>query len=589
MMNSRRDFLRSTALGATAVTVLPRLLANPDSLPATAPAAVDGTAKSVLLRNHRNLFNGDTCVYFYNPERWQPEGGPFSARAIHRYVGNLRDNGIDTFLINANASKAWYPSKTLPTIIDGYRRGDREFFRGHAICAGFTQPADVEAYLDTTVQFFNRYLDLVEAGTDWLAETSVACRRHGVAPWVSIRMNDLHGHRNFTGSFFNHPLLKRPEMRLHHSTYPSMAGDPTYREGLDYGRKEVRDAMFAQIREVVEDYDFDGLELDWWRNPLCCEPKADDATVAMMTDWFRSVRALTRQRAAKNGRPYYFGLRIPGRLETLRSIGIDVATLAREGTLDFICPSGFWRTTWDMPHDDLRRQVGDHPAIYGVIEDGANALPTLAPSLKVTREIRYLSASREMLHANAAGKLVLGADGIEWFNFYCTDQARIPGLVSDYTFLRDIHRLEFLRGRPKHYAFADRGFAGLAQPPFEAPAQVPVVLEHTWRQSFRLPMCAEPGDRGLTLVVQVVLKKSDPAGDLPVAFNSSWPSAVRTATDRLLFPCGSLTHHTRDHVAYNYSFPVCLVRDGWNEVVVENGFGQPVTVVSLELAVMATG
>ena len=72
MMNSRRDFLRSTALGATAVTVLPRLLANPDSLPATAPAAVDGTAKSVLLRNHRNLFNGDTSVYFSNPERWQP-------------------------------------------------------------------------------------------------------------------------------------------------------------------------------------------------------------------------------------------------------------------------------------------------------------------------------------------------------------------------------------------------------------------------------------------------------------------------------------------------------------------------------------
>ena len=25
------------------------------------------------------------------------------------------------------------PSKKLPTVIDGYRRGDREFFRGHAV------------------------------------------------------------------------------------------------------------------------------------------------------------------------------------------------------------------------------------------------------------------------------------------------------------------------------------------------------------------------------------------------------------------------------------------------------------------------
>ncbi len=583
-MSTRRDFLRTTALGATALALTSRLPGAGDSAPPD-PAA----ARRALTAGHRNLFNGDTCVYFYNPERWQPEGGPFTARAIHRYVANLRQCGIDTFIINANASKAWYPSKAIPSILDGYRRGDREFFRGHAVCGGFTKPDEVETYMDGAVVFFNRYLDLLEAGVDWLAETARACRAEDVAPWVSIRMNDLHGHRNFTGSFFNHPLLKRPEMRLHHSTYPGMAGDPTYREGLNYELPEVRDLMFAQIREVVEDYDFDGLELDWWRQPLCCEPNASEATVAMMTDWFRGIRALTQRRAARNGRPYYFGLRLPGRLESLRSIGIDVVTLCREGTVDFLCPSGFWRTAWDLPHDDLRRQVGEHPAIYGVIEDGANAIPTLAPALKATRDIRLISSSREMLHANAAGKLVLGADGIEWFNFYCTDQARIPGLVSDYSLLRDIHRLDLLRGQPKHYAFADRGFTGLAQPPFEAPPQVPVILEHNWRQSFRLPMCAEPADRGLKLVVQVVVKKTDPVGELPVVFNACWPQAKRTATDRLLYPSGPFTHHAPDHVAYNYELPVTLIRDGWNEIVVENGHAQPVTIVCLELAVMPVG
>jgi hypothetical protein len=585
-MTTRRDFIRSTALGAASAALVPQLLASSTTSSTPLAASSDpAAARRALLAGHHNLFNGDTCVYFYNPERWQPEGGPFSARAIHRYVETLQQNGIDTFLINANASKAWYPSKTLPTILDGYRRGDREFFRGHAVCAGITQPDEVEKYLDTSVLFFNRYLDLRDAGVDWLAETSVACRQRGVSPWVSIRMNDLHGHRNFTGSFFNHPLLKRPEMRLQHSTYPSMAGDLTYRQGLNYARPEVRDMMMAQIREVLEDYDFDGLELDWWRNPLCCEPTAAPATVAMMSDWFRAVRALTQRRAAKTGRPCYFGLRLPGRLETLKCIGIDVVTLSREGTIDFLCPSGFWRTTWDMPHDLIRRQVGEHPAIYGVIEDGANAIPTVAPSINVTRDIRYISTSREMLAANAAGKLVLGAEGIEWFNFYCTDQARIPGLVSNYTFLRGIDRLDPLRGQPKHYTFADAGFPGLAQPPFEAPPPLPTVLEHNWRKAFRLPMCAEPTDRNLQLVIQVAVKKTDPIGDLPVVFNACWPNAVRTPTSQLLYPCGSLTQHTPDHVAYNYEFPVGLIRDGWNEIVLENGAAQPLTVVSLELAV----
>src|SRR3954462_13369847 len=85
------------------------------------------------LRKHRNLFNGDSCVYFYNPEIYHPEGLPFTAKAIHRYVDQLADNGVDTFLINPNAQVAFYPSKKLPTVLDGYRRGNREFFRGHAV------------------------------------------------------------------------------------------------------------------------------------------------------------------------------------------------------------------------------------------------------------------------------------------------------------------------------------------------------------------------------------------------------------------------------------------------------------------------
>ena len=36
------------------------------------------------------------------------------------------------------------------TILDGYRRGDREYFRGHAICANITEPAAVNELRQTT-------------------------------------------------------------------------------------------------------------------------------------------------------------------------------------------------------------------------------------------------------------------------------------------------------------------------------------------------------------------------------------------------------------------------------------------------------
>lgn len=584
-MKSRRDFLRVTALGATAATGVPQLLsaATVPTPTASSPPPTSPSANRVTAR-HRNLFNGDTCVFFYNPEIWHPEGGPYSAKAIHRYVDALADNGVDTFLVNANASKAWYPSKVIPTILDGYRRGDREFFRGHAICAGATEPAAVEKFLDDSVAFYGRYLDLIEAGVDWLAEAAKACRRRGVSPWVSIRMNDMHGQKNFEGSYFNAPLLRQKEMRLRHSAYSPTMWIPTYREGLNYARPEVRAFMFAQIKEVVEDYDYEGLELDWWRNALCCEPNATPETVEMMNAWFREVRALTGRRAMQTGRPYPFGFRMPGRLEALKSIGIDVVTLCREGTLDFICPSHFWRTSWDMPHDELRRQVGERVAIYGVIEDGVNRMAAAAPTIPLTRDMRYISASHEMMRANAAGKLVLGADGIECYNFFCTDQAKIPGVISDYTTLRDLHRLDRLRGQPKHYAFSDQG-SPFVQIPFEGIPQLPVVLERGWIRSFRLPMCAEPADRGLELVIQVIVKAGDAFAELPVAFNGCWPRRAHTRSDRLLFPCGAFTHHAAANRGCNFKFPVALVREAWNEITVENGGDQTITVVGLELAI----
>ncbi len=481
-MNTRRDFIRAGALGATASSLLPALLHGAPT--AASSSAGPGPAPKRSLQAHRNLFNGDSCVFFYNPEIYQPEdftlvpepvdpaaapnvraparpavlkGGPFKAKTIHRYVDTLADNGIDTFLVNANASRAWYPSKVIPTILDGYQRGDREFFRGHAICQGLTDKAGEEKFIDRIMSFMNLYQDLLDAKVDWLAEAAKACRARQISPWVSIRMNDFHGHKNIEGSFFNVPLLKDPAMRLQRSAYSPTMHDPAYRNGLNYEKAEVRALMFAQIKEVVEDYDYEGLELDWLRNPLCCEPNATPATIAMMSDWIREVRELTQRRSRRTGRPYPLGLRIPGKLETMKSIGLDVATLCREGTLDFVSPSNFWCTSWEMPHDDLRRALGDSVTIYGVVEDGANFLPARSPEHGLTQNIRYISASREMLHANAAGKHALGIDGIEWYNFYCTDPNRLPGFTSDYTPLRDIHRPEFLRGRPKHYTFSTGG------------------------------------------------------------------------------------------------------------------------------------
>jgi hypothetical protein len=543
---------------------------------------------------HRILFNGDCNTFFYNPKLWQPEGGPYSAKVAHRYVDLLADSGVDTFLVNPNVQVAWYPSKVWPKAWDGYRRGDREFFRAHAVCAGVT-PDWLDRYLDMMVAFMNLYIDLLDAGVDWVAETAAACRRRGISPWLSIRMNDMHGAKDPQGSFMNCPLFKDDSNRLKSMGLPGEDYINWYRAGLNYELKPVRDFYFALIRELVEDYDYEGIELDWWRNPLCCEPEASAEAIETMLGWIADIRALTQARAHKTGRPYPLGLRIPADLNLVRTLGLDVREMARRELIDFVGPSNFWQTAWDVPHDELARELGDEVAVYGVIEDAPNWVPGYIPEHKRS-DIRYLSASAELIRGNAAGKLALGADGIEFFNFFCTDQTPhnvnpIPGLFCNYPAIRNVADLAWLRGQPKHYAFAT------ARPEWserlnELVSPFPVYITPKSRQTFRLPMCAESGAKLLT--IQVVIAKTGAPPSIGVMFNGSWPRFIGQATDVPVFPVGPYTRIPPDYDAYNVTFDTARIAEGWNGITIYNNnepgktpLDNAVRVMSVELGVNA--
>ena len=137
----------------------------------------------------------------------------------------------------------------------------------------------------------------------------------------------------------------------------------------------------------------------------------------MVAEWIAGIRKLTQSR----GKAYPLGLRVPANLGYMKNCGLDIKLLAREGLVDFVNFSNFWQTSWDIPYDSLRRELGPHVAIYGVIEDAPNWVDGYSPKTG-TSGPRYLSASAELLRGNAANKLSMGCDGIEHFNFFCTDE-----------------------------------------------------------------------------------------------------------------------------------------------------------------------
>ena len=545
------------------------------------------------LTTHRNLFNADVNTMFYHPGMLQPEGGRYSKKAIHRYVDLIADSGADTFINNVNAQHPWFPSKRVPNVLDGYTRDDLEFFRGHAEGADLRSQEEWDHYVPSLARFLNLYLDLAEAGEDWVAETALQCRRRGLSPWLSIRMNDLHGANSPNTSYMNSPVYRDPANRFASRVFAGM-------EAFNYQKQAVRDFFYAMIEEVVEDYDYEGLELDWWRCPIAVPESATQQDIDMMLDWTAELRALTQRRAKETGRPYPLGLRLPYNFDRLRCMGLDVPEMARRDLIDFVGFTNFWQTSWDVPYDKVREELGENVTLYGITDDAPNGTEAWRPE-NGQRSFRLTSTSKPMLYGNAAGKLALGVDGIEQFNFFCTGKAlKIPLHADcfedmeatdstveelhltgsapkadhvetrcDYAALQGIGDLENLRGEPKMYAFSSMDFP-YDLPYFETDPQVPFILEPRWRRALRLPMFAEPSDRGLELILQVVFNKKEATPEIEVSFNGCWPRTDGELTDQLLFPAGPLTHHVPEHQALNYHFDVSAIREGWNDIIVYN-------------------
>jgi len=192
-----------------------------------------------------------------------------------------------------------------------------------------------------------------------------------------------------------------------------------------------------------------------------------------------------------------------------------------------------------------------------------------------------MAASPQMVRANAAGKLAMGVHGIDQFNFFCTDQPKVPGLRADYSVLRGIHDLDSLRGKTKHYCLSSP--SGRLSMLWESAEQIPAVLEPKHRREFRLTMAREPAGR--KLLVQAVVQKGQSPARLAMSFNGAWPVFATRQTDDMLFPVGPYTRFADGLTAWQYSLDAAAIREGWNTVTLTNYGAASIQVESVELGV----
>lgn len=253
--------------------------------------------------------------------------------------------------------------------------------------------------------------DLIDMATDALKMIVDYGHANNIEVFFSMRMNDTHDGAHSPDKPY--PLF--PPLKAEHPEYliGSLDNKPKYGQwsAVDYGRPEVRELAFEYLEEVCQNYDVDGIELDFWRH-LCYFKSvayggtASQAELDMMTDLLRRVRTMADAEGRKRGRPILIAVRVPDSVEYSRAVGLDIERWLKEGLVDVLVGTCYFQLNpWEYLVELGHRY--DVP-VY----------PCLSESRVRAEGPPYRRQSQESYRARAARVWQSGADGVYTFNFF---------------------------------------------------------------------------------------------------------------------------------------------------------------------------
>jgi hypothetical protein len=110
-----------------------------------------------------------------------------------------------------------------------------------------------------------------------------------------------------------------------------------YLWGYDFSEEAVHEDKLAMVREVFEDYEPDGIELDFMFDLRFFKTGEEEAGMQRMTEFVGHVRQLAEQVGKVKGRHFSVSARVSLHEERNMRVGLDVDSWLRAGYLDWVC------------------------------------------------------------------------------------------------------------------------------------------------------------------------------------------------------------------------------------------------------------
>jgi hypothetical protein len=342
----------------------------------------------------RVLYSNDTTNTSGCTSPWHAKGEPFRQKHLEASVDEVAGLVDAHFLQPGLGEVPMWPSKVEP--LETHYRWIKETY-------------------DEEPDSFGRY---VMGGGDVVKVFLDRCRLRQQAAFVSFRLNDAH-HKEWVNA---KPGQKRGRVAM--SVTKFYRDHPEYRIGpkvgsaqfqvLNWAHPEVPARKLALLTELCENYDLDGVELDFMRF-YSFFPRDQSTTGAqrrdIITAFVRSVRGLL-DRTTRDGRHRWLCVRVPGFVSAHDPMGIDMAALAAAGA-EMVNLSASYFTTQQMEVAEMRRLAPDAALYVEMCHSTWNGKKP-APGYDV---FPFRRTTPEQFATTAHLAYARGADGVSVFNF----------------------------------------------------------------------------------------------------------------------------------------------------------------------------
>lgn len=353
---------------------------------------------------------------------------------------------------------------TVDTIFCAFGIGNFAEYRSEIL----TLWGESQDYHFNSISSYRRYAavkHMLDAELDPIAILINASHERNLDAFYAFRLNDIHDHWEIYSDMLPTFKKENPHWLNPKEWFPDFHGKQEITTALNYSVKEVRELRLRTLREMMERYDFDGVELDFMRSPFYFHWDKGLTSAYIMTDFVRDVRELLDEAGAKRGKSIELAVRVCTTVIGSKMAGFDVEHWAKEGLIDIVI-AGTGGMNIDTEHYKRMLEgtgVSFFPCLYGDYE-------RIASSVEVMRGVAEVLLSQQ-------------PDGLYAFNTYPEERGRVE-------LMKEMGSLETLKGLNKTY-IADMDYDYiLTREEWRYNAHLPATLGETNREGLVIPIRA---------------------------------------------------------------------------------------------------